>query len=65
MSAGTSTPPDDTTDEFKAEDESLTTNAAAAVIPFLIGQGKTTVRWLTPIYGQHVVAVPSKSGGKK
>jgi len=53
------------TDEFKAEDESLTTNQAATAIPLLIGEGKTTLRWLTPIYGQRVVKVPATQGGKK
>jgi hypothetical protein len=52
------------TNEFAAEDESITTNKAAAVVPLLIGEGKTTIRWLSPIYGQRVVNLPSNSGGK-
>jgi hypothetical protein len=58
-------PQENQTDAFKAEDESITTNKAATAVPILIGEGKTTLRWLTPIYGQRVVKVPAKSGGKK
>lgn len=53
------------TNEFAAEDESITTNKAASVVPLLIGEGKTTIRWLSPIYGQRVVNLPSSSGGGK
>lgn len=59
-------PTENPTGEFAAEDESLSTNKAAAVVPLLIGEGRTTVRWLTPVYGQRVVKVPAKTqGGKK
>jgi hypothetical protein len=54
-----------TTDEFKAEDESLSSARAAQAIPLGMGTIKTTIRWLTPIYGQRVVKVPAQSGGKK
>ena len=57
-------PPPSATDEFKAEDESLSTNKTAAVLPLLMGEGKTTLRWLSPIYGQRVVEIKSTSGGK-
>ena len=59
----TQQPNQNVTNEFAAEDESLTTNKTAEAVPLLMGGGKTTVRWMSPVYGQHAVAVPA-SGGK-
>jgi hypothetical protein len=57
-------PPPAETDEFKAEDESLTTNKTSAILPLMMGEGKTSIRWLSPIYGQRVVEIKSSTGGK-
>lgn len=53
------------TDILKAEEESLTTNKATAVSPLGRGSVKTTIRWLSPIYGQRIVKVKASGGGKK
>jgi hypothetical protein len=53
------------TDAFKLEDESLATNLAATPIPLGIGESKTAVRWITPIYGQTTVQVARSATSKK
>jgi hypothetical protein len=57
-------PAEDPTAWVKAEDESLATNESATAIPLGWGETKTTCRWFTRIYGQRVVQVKNKSGGK-
>lgn len=57
-------PQQQTTDQFALEDETLNTNRAASTIPLGIGENKTAIRWLTPIYGQSVVKQAASSGKK-
>jgi hypothetical protein len=59
------TPSEPTTDRWALEDETLNTNRAATPVPLSIGEAKTTIRWLTPIYGQSVVKMPASSSSAK
>jgi hypothetical protein len=43
------------TKNLGTEDETLGTNRAATVVPLSVGEAKTAIRWITPIYGQRVV----------
>jgi hypothetical protein len=49
------TPTPASTDTIGGEDESLTTNQAAAPIPLSMGETKNAARWITPIYGQRSI----------
>lgn len=53
------------TDALKAEDETLNTNKAAIAIPLGIGQMKTAMRWITPIYGQRATKIKNAAGTGK
>ena len=53
------------TDILKTEEESLTTNKSTAVSPFGRGSVKTTIRWLSKIYGERIEKVQTSGGGKK
>lgn len=55
---------DNATSGLNTEDEAVSSNIAGAPVPHHIGEDKTTIRWLTPIYGQRVIKVPA-AGGKK
>lgn len=52
------------TDNVQLEDETLATNRAATAVPLVIGEAKTVIRWITPIYGQHTKKAPRKETDK-
>jgi hypothetical protein len=58
-------PPESVTDTVGLEDETLNTSKAATTIPLGIGQMKTVIRWVTPIYGQRVVKAATSAGKSK
>jgi len=49
------------TDTLALEDETLNTNKAATVVPLLAGAGKTTIRWITPIYYVHAAKIQTSN----
>jgi len=47
-----------------APDE-VATNQEAAVLPWLAGEQKVAVRWISPVYNQFTKEAPAERPGKK
>lgn len=55
-------PADQQTDTLALEDQSISTNLAATAVPLSLGEVKTTLLFITPIYGLNVTKQKSGSG---
>jgi len=51
------------TDTISLDNETLATSESAIPLPAGVGEIKTSIRWITPIYGQRVTQEKMKSSG--
>lgn len=47
------------------EPDDLSTNQGATVVPWIAGEVKLPLRWISPVYDQKAVQAPLERPGKK
>lgn len=57
--------PDPQLDPGNVQDEELATNQEAIVIPWVCGERKIALRWISPAYNQFTIEAPMERPGKK
>ena len=57
--------PDTGLDPANVQDEELSTNQEATVIPWVCGESKLALRWISPPYNQFTIEAPMERPGKK
>lgn len=57
--------PDSKQDMANTDPDEYSTNQEAVVLPWLAGEQKVAVRWISPIYSQFTRKAPAERPGKK
>ncbi len=56
---------DDSLDTANVQPEDMATNQEATVVPWLCGEQKVALRWISPAYNQFTREAPAERPGKK
>lgn len=63
--ARTTPAPDPEIDAANVQPEGMATNQEATVVPWLCGEQKVALRWISPAYNQFTAEAPVERPGKK
>jgi hypothetical protein len=65
MKGGSANIPDPDLAMANTEAEEYSTNQEASVLPWLAGEQKVALRWISPVYNQFTKEAPVERPGKK
>lgn len=65
MKGGATIKPDSEIDMANTDAEDFATNQEAAVLPWVAGEQKVALRWISPVYNQFTREAPVERPGKK